>query len=78
MRFAIGLSLFALIGCSGESKESPANPPSDASVEETDTTTPIEKIKTPSEGSKVTRAEYDKIVAEKQAEMMKQRRGRRN
>jgi len=43
-----------------------------------DTTTPVEKIKAPSDGSKVTRAEYDKIVADKQAEMMKARRGRRN
>jgi len=43
-----------------------------------DTTTAVAKIKAPSEGSKVTRAEYDKIVAEKRDEMMKQRRGRRN
>lgn len=35
-------------------------------------------IKAPSEGSEVTRAEYDRIVAEKQAEMAKSRRGRRN
>jgi hypothetical protein len=35
-------------------------------------------IKAPSEGSEVTRAEYDRIVAEKQAEMAKARRGRRN
>jgi GLPGLI family protein len=43
-----------------------------------DTTTPVAKIAAPSEGNKVTRAEYDKIVAEKQAEMAKSRRGRRN
>lgn len=43
-----------------------------------DTTTPIGTIAAPSEGNKVTRAEYDKIVAEKQAEMAKSRRGRRN
>lgn len=43
-----------------------------------DTTTPVEKIKAPSDGSKVTRAEYDKIVEEKMAEIAKQRRGRRN
>lgn len=43
-----------------------------------DTTTAVPSIKAPSEGSKVTRAEYDKIVAEKQEEMAKARRGRRN
>ncbi len=43
-----------------------------------DTTTAVAKIDAPKEGSKVTRAEYDKIVAEKQAEMAKSRRGRRN
>lgn len=43
-----------------------------------DTTTAVESIRAPSEGSKVTRAEYDKIVAEKQEEMAKARRGRRN
>jgi hypothetical protein len=43
-----------------------------------DTATAVGKITMPSEGSKVTRAEYDKIVAEKQAEMAKQRRGRGN
>jgi hypothetical protein len=35
-------------------------------------------IKAPSEGSEITRAEYDRIVAEKQAEMARSRRGRRN
>lgn len=43
-----------------------------------DTTTAIKAIKAPSEGSKVTRAEYDKIVEEKMAELAKSRRGRRN
>jgi len=43
-----------------------------------DLTTAIESIKAPSEGSKVTRAEYDKIVAEKQEELARSRRGRRN
>ena len=43
-----------------------------------DLKTPVEKISAPSEGSKVTRAEYDKLLAEKQAEMMKGRRGRGN
>lgn len=43
-----------------------------------DTTSTIGTISAPSEGNKVTRAEYDKIVAEKQAEMAKSRRGRRN
>lgn len=43
-----------------------------------DTTTAVAKITAPTDGSKVTRAEYDKIVAEKQAEMAKSRRGRRN
>ncbi len=43
-----------------------------------DLTTPVGAIKAPSEGSKVTRAEYDKVVAEKQAELAKSRRGRRN
>lgn len=43
-----------------------------------DLTTAIESIKAPSEGSKVTRAEYDKIVAEKQEELSRSRRGRRN
>ncbi len=43
-----------------------------------DLKTPVEKISTPSDGSKVTRAEYDKLLAEKQAEMMKGRRGRGN
>lgn len=43
-----------------------------------DTKTPIKAIKAPSEGSKVTRAEYDKIVEEKLAEMAKSRRGRGN
>jgi hypothetical protein len=35
-------------------------------------------IKAPSEGSETTRAEYDRTVAEKQAEMARSRRGRRN
>ena len=43
-----------------------------------DLKSPVEKISTPSEGSKVSRAEYDKLLAEKQAEMMKGRRGRGN
>ena len=43
-----------------------------------DIKTPVEKITVPSEGSKVTRPEYDRIVAEKQAEMAKSRRGRGN
>jgi hypothetical protein len=43
-----------------------------------DLTTAVESIKAPSEGSKVTRAEYDKIVAEKQEELSRSRRGRRN
>ncbi len=41
-----------------------------------DLKTAVDKISAPSDGSKVTRAEYDKIVAEKQAEMAKSRRGR--
>lgn len=43
-----------------------------------DTAAVIKGIKAPSDGSKVTKAEYDKIVEEKLAEMAKQRRGRRN
>lgn len=43
-----------------------------------DTTARVGDIKAPSDGSKVTRAEYDKIVAEKRDEMMRARRGRRN
>jgi|CXWL01.1.fsa_nt_gi hypothetical protein len=43
-----------------------------------DLKTPVEKISTPTDGSKVTRAEYDKLLAEKQAEMMQGRRGRGN
>ena len=43
-----------------------------------DVTTPIATIKVPSDGSKVTRAEYDRIVEEKRAELAKSRRGRRN
>lgn len=43
-----------------------------------DTTTPVAALKAPSEGSKVTRAEYDKVVAEKQEELARSRRGRRN
>ncbi len=43
-----------------------------------DTTTPVATLKAPSDGSKVTRAEYDKIVAEKQEELARSRRGRRN
>lgn len=41
-----------------------------------DTTTPIPTIKAPSDGSKVTRAEFDRIVKEKTAEIEKSRRGR--
>ena len=43
-----------------------------------DTTTAVEAIKMPTDGSKVTRAEYDKIVEEKMAEMARMRRGRNN
>jgi hypothetical protein len=43
-----------------------------------DLTTPVGAITAPSEGSTVTRAEYDRIVAEKQAELARSRRGRRN
>lgn len=43
-----------------------------------DTKTAIKAIKAPSEGSKVTREEYDKIVKEKMDELEKSRRGRRN
>lgn len=43
-----------------------------------DLETAIAPITAPVEGSEVTRAEYDRIVAEKQAEMAKSRRGRRN
>ncbi|MEP6590470.1 MAG: GLPGLI family protein [Gemmatimonadota bacterium] len=43
-----------------------------------DLSTPIAPIKVPSDGSKVTRAEYDKIVKEKMDEMAKGRRGRGN
>ncbi len=43
-----------------------------------DLTTPVTALKAPSDGSKVTRAEYDKIVKEKMDEMAKQRRGRGN
>lgn len=43
-----------------------------------DTTAAVGKVTAPSDGSKVTRAEYDKIVADKQAEMAKSRRGRGN
>ncbi|MGD9523881.1 MAG: GLPGLI family protein [Gemmatimonadales bacterium] len=43
-----------------------------------DLETPVEKITAPKDGSEVTREEYDKIVAEKQAEMARSRRGRRN
>jgi hypothetical protein len=43
-----------------------------------DTTTVVGKVTAPTEGSKVTRAEYDKTVAEKMAEMAKSRRGRGN
>lgn len=42
-----------------------------------DTTTVVKALKAPSEGSKVTRAEYDRIVEEKMAELEKSRRGRR-
>lgn len=41
-----------------------------------DTTTAIAPIKAPSDGSKVTRVEFDKIVKEKMDEMAKGRRGR--
>ncbi|MBK7596363.1 MAG: GLPGLI family protein [Gemmatimonadetes bacterium] len=43
-----------------------------------DLKSPVEKISAPSEGSKVSRAEYDKILKEKQDEMAKSRRGRGN
>jgi hypothetical protein len=43
-----------------------------------DLETAIESITAPSEGSEVTRAEYDRIVEEKRAELAKSRRGRRN
>lgn len=43
-----------------------------------DLTTPIGDIKAPSDGSKVSRAEYDRIVKEKMDEMAKSRRGRGN
>lgn len=43
-----------------------------------DVSTPVAEIKEPSDGSKVTREEYDKIVAEKQEELQRSRRGRRN
>jgi hypothetical protein len=43
-----------------------------------DITTPIVPIKAPSDGSKVTRAEYDRIVKDKMDEMAKSRRGRGN
>ncbi|MEO8478354.1 MAG: GLPGLI family protein [Gemmatimonadota bacterium] len=43
-----------------------------------DTTTAVKAIKAPSEGSKVTREEYDRIVKDKMAELEKSRRGRRN
>jgi hypothetical protein len=43
-----------------------------------DLKTPVEKISAPTDGNKVSRAEYDKIVADKQAEMAKSRRGRGN
>ncbi len=43
-----------------------------------DTAAAKDPIKAPSDGSKVTKAEYDKIVADKMAEIAKQRRGRRN
>lgn len=43
-----------------------------------DTTAKIPTIKAPTDGSQVTKAEYDKIVAEKRAEMQRSRRGRGN
>lgn len=43
-----------------------------------DVITPVPALKVPSDGSKVTRAEYDRIVKEKMDEMAKQRRGRGN
>lgn len=43
-----------------------------------DLTTPVEEIKAPTDGNTVTRVEYDKIVAEKQEELARSRRGRRN
>jgi hypothetical protein len=43
-----------------------------------DTTAAVAEIKAPSDGSKVTREEYEKIVKEKMDEIAKQRRGRGN
>lgn len=43
-----------------------------------DTVTAVEALKAPTDGSQVTRAEYDKIVEEKMAELSRQRRGRGN
>lgn len=43
-----------------------------------DTATAIAAIRAPSDGSEVTRAEYDRIVEEKTAEMVRSRRGRGN
>lgn len=43
-----------------------------------DITTAVAPIKAPSDGSKVTRAEFDKIVKDKMDEMAKGRRGRGN
>ncbi len=43
-----------------------------------DTTTAVGQIKAPSDGSKVTRDEYEKLVKEKMDEIAKQRRGRGN
>lgn len=43
-----------------------------------DTTTAVSRIKAPSDGSKVSREEYEKIVKEKTEEMAKSRRGRGN
>lgn len=43
-----------------------------------DTTTPIAELVAPTDGDEVTRAEYDKTVKEKMAEMNQGRRGRRN
>lgn len=47
-------------------------------AKEIDTATVIGTIKAPSDGSRVTRAEYDRIVEEKMAELARSRRGRGN
>lgn len=43
-----------------------------------DTVTSVGKLKAPTDGSRMTRAEYDKMVEEKTAEMARMRRGRGN